>query len=42
VTIVAIDTDGWCDTHRDDGSRGPLLNGERMCSIGTAQAKGWV
>jgi len=42
VTIVSIDSDGWCDTTREDGSRGPLLNGERMCSLGTARMKGWL
>lgn len=42
VTIVAIDPSGWCDTITDSGQRGPLLNGERMCSIETAIKKGWT
>lgn len=42
VTITYIDYEGWCDTYEDDGSRGPSLNGERMCSINFAAAKGWT
>jgi hypothetical protein len=42
VHIVTIDDEGWCDTTTDDGSRGPLLNGARMCSITFAERKGWL
>jgi hypothetical protein len=41
VTLLEEDRDGWWDTIKDDGTRGPLLNGERMCSLETARQKGW-
>jgi hypothetical protein len=42
VTITAIDREGWADTVKDNGERGPWLNGERLCSVATALAKGWA
>lgn len=42
VKIIADDGDGWFETERLDGSRGPLLNGERTCSMTFAAKKGWV
>jgi len=42
VTIAGIDGEGWCYTTRDDGSRGPSLNGARMCSLAFAVRKGWL
>lgn len=41
VTLGPVDSDGWFDTIRDDGTRGPMLNGERLCSLETAADKGW-
>jgi hypothetical protein len=34
-------SDGWFEFRHDDGSR-TSLNGERICSIGFAQRKGWT
>lgn len=41
VTLTTYD-DGWYDTLKDDGSRGPMLNGERLCSLVFAERKGWL
>lgn len=41
VTIDRIGYDGWADTITDDGSRGPILNGQRMCSLEFAARRGW-
>lgn len=34
--------DGWFRTKREDGLNGPLLNGERMCSLEHARKVGWL
>ena len=33
--------DGWFNTAKVDGSRVPLLNGERICTLNFAVRKGW-
>lgn len=30
-TIRGIDAEGWFDHYREDGTRGAVLNGERVC-----------
>lgn len=40
-TIGDIDSEGWFDFQGDDGQRA-ILNGERICSIESAERKGWM
>lgn len=41
VRLGRIGPDGWADTRREDGTPGPMLNGERLCSLEFAASKGW-
>lgn len=34
--------DGWYYTKRENGETGPILNGERMCSLEHARKMGWL
>jgi len=38
--VTMIDTDGWFDFEQDDNTVA-YLNGERICTVGFATAKGW-
>jgi len=34
ITPGTLDTDGWFSTTLDSGARGPILNGERISTVG--------
>jgi hypothetical protein len=47
VKIAYIMSNGWFDTSIEGPdnqfeTRGPLLNGQRVCSLETARRKGWL